>query len=303
MSIYSGWWRVAYRPLPSGSVLNDKSTPFTVIRNNISSFTADPFVFEYDGKAYIFAEIGSVIKTGAMIGYSVFDGKKFSKWKVVIKEPFHLSFPNIFTKGGEIFIVPESFQSRSLYVYRAVKFPDVWVRCEMLLSDLECVDSVFVNSGSDKYLFTYEINGESQDALYKYRMLNDKVLRETREFVKSDPSDSRPAGNFFKTADGTLFRVAQDCVGSYGTALVFNKVTELSEHGYSEEQFQKLSQGDIVLSKNIKYSGIHTYNGTDRFEVIDLKWQIIHPLSLPYKFVHHFIRLFKKKKRYEKKSD
>jgi len=296
MSIYSGWWHVAYRKLPCGTVLTDIETPFKVIRNNLCAFAADPFLFEYNGKVYIFAEICSVIRKGGMIGYSCFDGKKFSKWKVVIKEPYHLSFPNIFMKDESIYIVPEAFQSKCLYAYRAVDFPDVWERSKTILSDIECVDSVFADSGNNEYLFTYEITDPNNKALYKYLISDWTALNDTRTLVRSDSENSRPAGNFFRTEDGTLYRVAQDCKDSYGSAVVFNRVNELNKDAYSEETVQRVERGGVNLDKKTNYSGIHTYNGTNRFEVIDLKWQIIHPISLPYKLGRHIIMYFKNKK-------
>ena len=49
-------WNVAYRQLPEGEILDDTNTPFWIIPNTWRTWEADPFVFQHDGKIYIFAD-------------------------------------------------------------------------------------------------------------------------------------------------------------------------------------------------------------------------------------------------------
>ena len=48
------------------------------------------------------------------------------KWKKIIEEEYHLSYPYIFETKEGIFIMPESGANSDLTVYRAVSFPDKW---------------------------------------------------------------------------------------------------------------------------------------------------------------------------------
>ena len=56
-SLYAESWNVAWRKQGVGSILKDKKTEFTVIKNSFRYWAADPFLFEYEGKKYIFAEL------------------------------------------------------------------------------------------------------------------------------------------------------------------------------------------------------------------------------------------------------
>ena len=96
MRVFLRQWQVAYRLLPQGSIFSDLKTPFTAIPNSLRYTAADPFLYKYNEKTYLFAEIYDKKDGLGKIGYSVFDGKKFSPWKIIISEKYHLSYPNIF---------------------------------------------------------------------------------------------------------------------------------------------------------------------------------------------------------------
>lgn len=71
---------------------------------------ADPFVYEKDGVTYLFYEAFDLVQQKGLIGYSVFNQLtgEGSAPTIIIDEPFHLSFPNIFEYAGDIYIMPES---------------------------------------------------------------------------------------------------------------------------------------------------------------------------------------------------
>ena len=60
-------WNVAYRQLPEGEILGDTNTPFCIIPNTWRTWEADPFVFQYDGKIYIFADFAIGLSCPLMI--------------------------------------------------------------------------------------------------------------------------------------------------------------------------------------------------------------------------------------------
>ena len=45
---------------------------------------------------------------------------------MVLREPFHLSFPHVFSFDDEVFMVPETLGAGAVRLYRAIDFPDRW---------------------------------------------------------------------------------------------------------------------------------------------------------------------------------
>lgn len=47
-------------------------------------------------------------------------------FKEVLNENFHLSYPNVFEYDGSIYMLPETFESNQLRLYKCVSFPYKW---------------------------------------------------------------------------------------------------------------------------------------------------------------------------------
>lgn len=92
------------------------------------------------------------------IAYTVLTENGFSKWKKIIEEPFHLSFPNVFMKDNEIYMCPEARQSGELYLYKCISFPEKWVKDKVLIKDTNCSDTVFYKQDNKEYALTCEWN-------------------------------------------------------------------------------------------------------------------------------------------------
>lgn len=269
MKLFVRQWQVAYRKTEKGNILEDKSTPFTAIPNTCRYTAADPFLFSYKGVKYLFAEILDKKTNLGNLGYAVFDGNRFSPWKIVISEPYHLSYPNIFEYNGNIYIVPEANESNSIYAYKAIDFPDKWEKCPAILFNVKCVDTTFLSKDEKNLLFTYDISNEKEKKLVVYSVnLNGKAESYYSAPVSANDASARPGGNFFDY-NGDTIRVSQDCNGDYGKALVFSKVLQCDKNGYREEIIQHIAPADIKINCR-EVSGIHTYNTDNELEVIDM---------------------------------
>ena len=261
-------WQIAYRIKPSGSIFTDLNTPFIAIPNTLRYMAADPFLFTENGKTYLFAELQDSHDNLGKIGYAEFDGEKFGDWKVVISENYHLSYPNIFRYKGNIYIVPESSASKQLYAYKAVSFPDKWEKCGVLLDNIPVVDTTFTDYEGKHLMFTYDITDYENGKLWLYEVGdNGKAELYCDEPISEDVSVARHGGNFLNY-EGKLLRVAQDCDGDYGKALVFLDVKSLERNGYSEEIFKRIEPVEVTINKD-KVTGLHTYNADENIEVID----------------------------------
>lgn len=278
MRLFLREWQVAYRLLPQGSIFTDRKTPFICIPNTRRYTAADPFLFEEAGVTYLFAEIYDKKEGRGKLGYSVFDGNRFSPWKIVISEPYHLSYPNIFRFQDQIYLVPEANESHSLYAYKAVSFPDTWVKCDPILTGCRLVDTTFLDDGDRHLMFTYDIGDSAKKKLYLYSV-NEKgeVKPYISDHISEDDATARPGGNFFRRQEDVI-RVSQDCTGDYGVAVVFSKITDCTPECYAEEKVLRLSPEDITVNKRF-ITGLHTYNANETMEVIDLHVTDFDPMT------------------------
>ena len=123
--LYAESWNVAFRKKPQGTILEDRTSVFTVVPNHFRFWAADPFVFEHEGKIYIFAELYDYVLRRGVIGVAEYRGdNRFSQWRVVLKESFHMSYPFVFRMGGEIYMIPENHRRKGVLLYRAT----IWTR-------------------------------------------------------------------------------------------------------------------------------------------------------------------------------
>lgn len=269
MKIFLRQWQVAFRKCGNGNILEDKDTEFTAVPNTYRYTAADPFLFNYKGVKYLFAEILDKKTNLGNLGYAVFDGEKFGEWKIVISEPYHLSYPNVFEYNGNIYIVPEANQSETIYAYKAVDFPDKWEKCPPILSGIRCVDTTFLTGDGVHLMFTYDITDGNEKKLKVYSV--DEAGNAAEYYkapISTDEASARHGGNFF-TYRGDTIRVSQDCDGDYGKALVFSKVQKCDASGYSETLVQRIVPEDLKIDvKDV--TGIHTYNTDGELEVIDM---------------------------------
>ncbi len=92
-----------------------------------AKFVADPFLVR-DGKNWdLFFEVyNNDTQQGDL---AVATSKNLWTWnyqKVIIDEPFHLSYPYVFRAGDEYYLIPESFEANSIRLYKADEFPTKW---------------------------------------------------------------------------------------------------------------------------------------------------------------------------------
>lgn len=266
-----GGWNIAYRHVPTGTILEERNTPFSLIPNTWRSWTADPFVFEHEGTIYIFAEIFDYLKRKASIGYTTLTDGKWQKWKTVIDEPFHMSYPNVFSQNGQIYMVPETSADRTLRLYKAVDFPEVWQLERILAKDVTWVDTTFFENDGRTCAITTDMGdlNDQKDVLLQFDAQWNLGSRET--VSEKEPDLSRSGGNFFEVNQECV-RVTQDCRGHYGNALVFSRFSPdaLMDTGMGDI-FLRLEPKDIPILRVRKWTGLHTYSSSDNIEVVDIE--------------------------------
>lgn len=265
-------WCCAVRFNTDGhTVFDDLETPFTVLKNSRRYWCADPFLYQRDGQYYLFFEAYDRLKRKGMLGYRTVSKDGCGKIQVFYESAGHLSYPFLFEKEGELYIMPESSAEKELFLLRCVSFPDQWVKERVLLQESLADTTRLVFSGSTFYLSEQVDDTRIFDRLDLF--YEDGVGRLcpcAANPVKRDLTTARCAGACFQQDDQWL-RPSQDCGETYGGKLNFNRIDDLTADGYAETCIKTISVSDIRTNSSEVFSGIHTYNTCGPVEVVDLK--------------------------------
>ena len=289
-ALYAESWNVAFRFGYPGMVFNDKKKSFNIIANSIRFWVADPMVFEYNGLVYIFAELYDYKLCRGTIGYTVFDGEKYGKWKQIIVEDYHLSYPFVFIKNGDVLMIPESSEAEKLLLYRATDFPDKWEQVKEIASGVKWVDTTLHNDNDRILAFTEKIGHPVEDLKL---CLDDELNILSTEVLFSDSNSYRCGGRVFSYEDN-IVRVCQDCNEGYGIALLFRLCkTDLSE----ELKCIRISPDNLKYDKKLFLDGMHTYSAIDKMEVIDIKTRRLNLINLFFRCVNKYRKLKKSKEK------
>lgn len=268
--LYSVSWGVAYRKI------DEKSQKFHVVKNPSWGWAADPFLYEKDGKVYLFAELWEYRRGRAGLGYKLLSEEN-SEWKIVIRENYHLSYPNIMVINGVEYICPESCNDLSVYFYKAISFPEIWEKQEPIITGRDYSDTTFLREGKDLYGFTCRWH-ESPYKMDLFRLSDNKVEFSPKNPIITGGALARSGGAFLEE-NGKIIKVSQDCSEYYGKALVFS---ELDFHwpDFNEKIVKRVEVDNIELDTDVKPIGIHTYNRFGDYEVIDYKMKNINLTSI-----------------------
>lgn len=281
--LYSESWNIAYRKTNTGMILKDQSIPFKVVPNPWRYWIADPMIFEYKDRTFVFAECFDYIRNRGIIGYSEYINDSFGKWHPVIVSSGHLSYPFIFSYQGDIYCIPESSQDKKLLLYKAIEFPDKWNLQKVICENEKFVDTTISKIDEEKmYAYTNLLDGAGG-----YCLLFDKNFNIVgkHEIPGSRDHMHRCAEPVFYN-EGFLFRVTQDCRNDYGSAIIFRKcdsdLTELSTTMITPEM--------IKLDRKMLVRGIHTYSSTEKMEIIDIRTRRFNILNLISKTIHFLVK-------------
>ncbi len=238
-------------------------------------FYADPFLWnDQNGHCHLFFEDLPYRTQKGVISYIALDPVT-KTWsgppRVVLERPYHLSYPFLFEYDGEIFMIPETSGNRTIEVYRAAPFPTAWTFHKTLMENIDAADATLYRDGAMWWLFTSirEKNGPNWDELFIF--FSDSPFgpwtAHLANPVISDCRRARMGGNVFRDMQHRLIRPAQNCEESYGGALLFCEITELTTTTYAERPL-------FAKRPPARRSGLHTWNSVGDFTVVDIKMDL-----------------------------
>jgi hypothetical protein len=231
---------------PSGTI-NPTLTARDVV-DRCASIVADPFMLSAFSSWWMFFEIMVRPTNKGVIGLATSrDGISWRYERVVLEEPFHLSYPFVFSWHGEYYMIPETSQASAIRLYRAADFPYAWRWERNLITGWPFSDATpFVHDGVWWMMSETDRSGR-HDTLRLYGapdLLGPWSEHPQSPILHGNARGARPAGRIVVTPEG-LIRFGQDCTKHYGSAVMPFLVTELSPSRYSEKA---LGQGPYLRS-------------------------------------------------------
>lgn len=197
---------------------------------------ADPFMIAEGSVWYMFFEVMNTDTERGAIGLAASgDGLKWKYERIVLEEPFHLSYPYVFKWNDAYYMVPESHEACSVRLYKAEQFPIKWLPVATLLRG-DFVDPSVVNYRSKWWIFVGYAQGHKVLRLYYADALEGPYAEHPKSpIVLGDARIARPAGRVLILGD-RIYRFAQDCHRSYGNQVKMFEITDLTPASYAERE-------------------------------------------------------------------
>ncbi|HWT05910.1 MAG TPA: hypothetical protein VN224_09165, partial [Xanthomonadales bacterium] len=203
-----------------------------------ASFVADPFMIGVDGAWHMYFEVMRADRgergRGAVGHATSADGRAWRYDRIVLDEPFHLSYPLVLRNGDALWMVPESHEAGAVRLYRAESPGGTWSHAATLLHGELADPTVFEHDGR-WWMFAA---APARRAVHLHLFSARAIAGPWREHphspvVRDDAATARPAGRVV-VHDGMLLRFAQDCSQRYGASVSAYEIVELSETRYRE---------------------------------------------------------------------
>lgn len=232
-------------------------------------FWADPFIWEHEGKNYIFAEEAFYSNNrGRIICITLTASLDVESIQIVLEQPYHLSYPFIFEYQRQLYMLPETRQNNRLELYRCVRFPSEWQLEKVLMDKIHALDPTLLEYNGTWWLFTHipQENGKKWDTLHLFYAdspLSTKWNPHPMNPIIRNVHSARPAGRIFEL-NGNLIRPGQDCSKRYGYGVCFNEIKKLTREKYLEIPIFRFAPKQLG---NIQAT--HTFTKAMRITVID----------------------------------
>jgi hypothetical protein len=262
-------WRIACRVNAKPLYESDAGSDFSGFRwidAPHGHYWADPFVFEHEGKYWAFFEDYSYreMRAGLACAQISPQGELGPPTPCLHSPSCHYSYPHVFRAGSDIFMIPESYESNSVDLYRCTQFPNQWVHEALLLKGKFVDTTVWEHEGLWWVATTSADSGPAGALLLFYATsITGEWHFHPRNPISTDIRVNRGAGHIIRSQN-RLIRPSQSCAPTYGYSFAFNEITELSKQRYSERPLKTITPEHWE-----GLSGVHTYNRAGNVELID----------------------------------
>ena len=279
---YDEIYTIGIRFRSSDSLLDGKNKIFYPIPYSDEFWYADPIAWEHNGKTYLFAEAYDRHKhKGHIVVAEIQDDIRDIQFKKIIDEPYHMSFPMIFSWENDIYMLPETSENYSLNIYKAEQFPLLWRKVAEIKTDKMLVDSVLMkNTSKGIVLLSSEICQDNPLYVkFCYNLLDMKkhaILPIENQQERGYNLQDRAAGVPFEYKNKYILPTQTSTECDYGVKIAFCYLLDTEFNIYQEFTVDDVSVAGINCKDMI---GIHTYGQTSKVEFIDLRYLKFSPVN------------------------
>lgn len=236
-----------------------------------AAIVADPFMLHANGSWQMFFEVLNLESGKGEIGLATSsDAMHWQYERVVLVEPFHLSYPHVMNWEGQYYMIPESAQAGSVRLYRASNFPSDWELVTELITGPCLLDATPFHYDGMWWMFV-ETNPEFRFdtlRLFLAPSLNGPWAEHPSSPVSvGNAHIARPAGRVQVGGEYPI-RFGQNCDPVYGTDVRAFQIDELTKVTYREASVSRtpiLGPGDSGWNAD----GMHHI---DAHAVADDRW-------------------------------
>lgn len=260
-------WNLAFVEESIGEIIQSKSVKVHYMKgNNRKQWFADPFILDVTSKHIIcLVEELSYKTMKGRIAKLVIDREtyKLLETKILLDLPTHLSFPFIFRKDGNVYILPENSASgcSTIYSYNPI---DVSLRPHNVIAKRPFTDATIFYDNNKAYLLTTQSPNQNGNVLDIYNFDTDTftVSKDPIQTITFDNKRARNAGEVFKVGS-KAYRPAQDCNGGYGKGVI------LQELKTRDGEFIFEDYCSFYPNSWVYHMGYHTFNSYKGLTVLD----------------------------------
>ncbi len=220
---------------------NMKKNIFDIKFNN--QYFADPFIYKYKNKIFIFFENFSKKMNKGHISFLEMSNKNIIN--DVLKKDYHLSYPFIFNYKKNIFLTPETSERNNLQIYKCKQFPHKWKLYKKKFIGQNFADpTFFLDKKKNLWLFlnkSFDKFKDHDSELYIYKVQNnfEKFIPHKLNPVIIDCRFARNAGNLFYIKNKLIKPCQINIWSKYGYGLQLLEITKLDLNNFKFKTLNK----------------------------------------------------------------
>jgi hypothetical protein len=218
-----------------GNVKNPVLIPADVTDFPVN-IVAHPFMIIEGSRYYLFFTAKNDL-SGEVSGIGLAESNNGTDWhyrRIVLKEPFVLSYPYVFKYKNNYYMIPEAHTEKFVRLYRAMEFPYRWTYEKDLLTGDTFISASVVEHAGMWWMFVGRLGNETLRLFYSSDLKAQWKEHPLSPIVAKDPNIARPGGRAL-VIDGKLYRIGQDCDPTYGYQALAFPITDISPTTYREE--------------------------------------------------------------------
>jgi|GEM_PF-984532 hypothetical protein len=245
------------------AIKKNEGSPLTTLEDHTTfcappnRFYADPILFKYQGVNYIFFEDFDY-KKGVISYITVDPDLKLSQPHKVLELPIHLSFPHVFYDGGEIYMTPETYDHRSVSLFKATAFPTQWKLERVLIQGGDFADPILFKYNG--YYWLFAAVREDRLRIYYARDLSGPFEPHP---INQHDIRGRNAGPVYEVGNH-LIRPTMDCRKGYGRSMILKEIVALDPSHFEEREIAYIEPNWAPA-----LDGTHTYCQNEDLIVYD----------------------------------